>query len=139
MPDPTMRSSKPVTGLVRQNSYVPHNRIRRAALQSKQTSVSSGCIVAKQEVIRDCGVSTRNGYETMAVSPDNHWLAAAPSNQLTDVAVWNLTELIAACPSDTAVSADRGAHLVLHELTDGGANQFLVVVEPKNPSCRVYT
>jgi hypothetical protein len=48
-----------------------------------------------------------NGYYTMAVSPDNHWLAAAPLNQLTDVAAWNLTELIAACPSDTAVSGDR--------------------------------
>src|SRR5438876_1969156 len=29
-----------------------------------------------------------NGYYAMAISPDNHWLAAAPSNQLTDVAVW---------------------------------------------------
>ena len=38
-----------------------------------------------------------NGYYTMAVSPDNHWLAAAPSNQLTDVAFWDLSELIASC------------------------------------------
>lgn len=41
-----------------------------------------------------------NGYYTMAVSPDNHWLAAAPAHQLTDVDVWNLSELIAACSSD---------------------------------------
>jgi hypothetical protein len=27
------------------------------AIQSKQASMSSGCIVAKQEVILDCGVS----------------------------------------------------------------------------------
>jgi WD40 repeat protein len=45
-----------------------------------------------------------NGYYTMAVSPDNHWLAAAPSDQLSDVAVWDLTELIAACSSDAAAS-----------------------------------
>lgn len=43
-------------------------------------------------------------YHTMAVSPDNHWLAAAPSNQLTDVAVWDLTKIIAACSTDGAVS-----------------------------------
>lgn len=48
-----------------------------------------------------------NSYYTMAVSPDNHWLAAAPSNQLTDVAVWNLAELTAACSSDNAVSGDQ--------------------------------
>jgi len=48
-----------------------------------------------------------NSYYTMAVSPDNHWLAAAPSNQLTDVAVWDLTELIAACSSDAALSHDQ--------------------------------
>jgi hypothetical protein len=48
-----------------------------------------------------------SGYYTMAVSPDNHWLATAPSNQLTNVAVWNRTELIAACPNDTAVSGDQ--------------------------------
>jgi WD40 repeat protein len=48
-----------------------------------------------------------NGYYTMAISPDNHWLAAAPSNQLTDVAVWDLTEVIATCSSDAAVSGDQ--------------------------------
>jgi WD40 repeat protein len=48
-----------------------------------------------------------SNYSTMAVSPDNRWLAAAPSNQLTDVAVWDLTELIADCASDTAVSGDQ--------------------------------
>jgi WD40 repeat protein len=42
-------------------------------------------------------LKTGNDYYTMAVSPDNHWLAAAPSNQLTDVAFWDLSELIASC------------------------------------------
>ncbi|MFZ0882996.1 MAG: hypothetical protein WAN14_06325 [Candidatus Acidiferrales bacterium] len=46
-------------------------------------------------------------YSAMAVSPDNHWLAAGPSNQLTDVAVWDLREIIAGCSSDTAVSVSR--------------------------------
>lgn len=41
-----------------------------------------------------------DSYYTMAISPDDHWLAAAPSNQLTDVAVWDLSELIASCSSD---------------------------------------
>jgi hypothetical protein len=66
MPDPTMRSSKPVTRPVRQNSYIRRSRITRSsqaasmemhAIQSKQSSTSSGCIVAKQEAILDCGVS----------------------------------------------------------------------------------
>jgi len=48
-----------------------------------------------------------NGYYTMAVSPDNHWLAAAPSNQLTDVAVWDLPELIAACSSDAGAAGSQ--------------------------------
>lgn len=72
--------------------------------QNKQTSMSSGCIVAKQEVILDCGVKLGNGYYTMVVQPRQHRLAAAPSNQRTYVAVWNLTELTTVCPSDTAVS-----------------------------------
>lgn len=41
-----------------------------------------------------------NNYYTMAISPDNHWLAAAPSGQLTDVAVWDLSEVIGSCSSD---------------------------------------
>ena len=41
-----------------------------------------------------------NSYYTMAISTDNHWLAAAPSNQLTDVAVWELSQIIASCSSD---------------------------------------
>jgi WD40 repeat protein len=48
-----------------------------------------------------------NSYSTMAVSSDNRWLAAAPSNRLTDVAVWDLTELVAACSRYTAVSGDQ--------------------------------
>lgn len=45
-----------------------------------------------------------NGYYTMAVSPNNQWLAAAPSNQLTDVAVWDLAELVAGCSGDTGAA-----------------------------------
>lgn len=45
-----------------------------------------------------------NGYYTMAISPDNHWLVAAPAHQLTDVAFWDLSELIAACSGNPAVS-----------------------------------
>jgi WD40 repeat protein len=41
-----------------------------------------------------------NGYYPMAVSPNNQWLAAGPSNRLTDVAVWDLSELIAGCSGD---------------------------------------
>lgn len=48
-----------------------------------------------------------DSYSAMAVSPDNHWLAAGPSNQLTDVAVWDLREIIAGCSSDTVVSVSR--------------------------------
>ena len=48
-----------------------------------------------------------SGYYKMAVSPDNHWLAAAPSNQLTDVAVWDLSQLIAACDAGAAGSQPR--------------------------------
>jgi len=43
----------------------------------------------------------------MAVSSDKHWLAAAPSTQPADMALWNLTELVAASPSDTGVSGDQ--------------------------------
>jgi WD40 repeat protein len=48
-----------------------------------------------------------NGYYTMSVSPDNHWLAAAPVHQLTDVAVWDLSELIAACASDMGAASSQ--------------------------------
>lgn len=42
-----------------------------------------------------------NGYDEMAVSPDDRWLAAAPDKQLTDVAIWNLKDVLAACTSAT--------------------------------------
>lgn len=48
-----------------------------------------------------------NGYYTMAISSDDHWLAAAPSNQLTDVAVWDLTEVTAGCGSGAVVSGGQ--------------------------------
>ena len=72
MPDPTTRSSKPVTRPVRQNSYIPHNRITRAAKRrpwrcmpySLQASMSSGCIVVRQVVILDCGVSNPEAVTT---------------------------------------------------------------------------
>jgi WD40 repeat protein len=42
-----------------------------------------------------------NGYYAMALSPDNRWLAAAPTRQLTDVAVWEVSQLPAACSFST--------------------------------------
>ncbi|OLB28505.1 MAG: hypothetical protein DMG42_29880 [Acidobacteria bacterium] len=48
-----------------------------------------------------------NGYYAMAISPDNHWLAAAPSNQLTDVAVWELSQVIASCSSDMGATGSQ--------------------------------
>jgi WD40 repeat protein len=41
------------------------------------------------------------GYHDMALSPDDRWLAAAPDNQLTDVALWNVNDVLAACSSAT--------------------------------------
>ena len=38
-----------------------------------------------------------NGYYAMALSPDNRWLAAAPTGQLTNVAVWDVSQLPAVC------------------------------------------
>jgi WD40 repeat protein len=48
-----------------------------------------------------------DGYGTIAVSPDNRWLAAAPSNQLTDVAVWDFSTLIAGCVAGAADGRPR--------------------------------
>jgi WD40 repeat protein len=42
-----------------------------------------------------------NGYYAMALSPDNRWLAAAPTGQLTDVAVWEVSQLPAVCSFST--------------------------------------
>lgn len=48
-----------------------------------------------------------DNYYTMAISPDNHWLAAAPSGQLTDVAVWDLSHVIGPCSSDMGSSISQ--------------------------------
>lgn len=42
-----------------------------------------------------------NGYDDMAISPDDRWLAAAPDKQLTDVAIWKLKDVLAACTGAT--------------------------------------
>ena len=48
-----------------------------------------------------------NGYHDMALSADDRWLAAAPDNQLTDVAIWNTNDVLAACTSATESRASR--------------------------------
>jgi WD40 repeat protein len=42
-----------------------------------------------------------SGYYAMALSPDGRWLAAAPANRLTDVIIWDLSEILAACGGTT--------------------------------------
>jgi len=47
-----------------------------------------------------------NSYYAMAISPDNHWLAAAPANQLTDVIFWDLPQILASCSSGVGGSSN---------------------------------
>jgi WD40 repeat protein len=66
------------------------------------TSTAHGFAIWSDNGVQEC-FTQANGYHGMALSPDDHWLAAAPDNQLTDVALWNVSDVLAACDGTTTL------------------------------------
>jgi WD40 repeat protein len=65
------------------------------------TSTAHGLAIWNGDGVQEC-FTPADGYHNFALSPDGHWLAAAPDNRLTDVVIWKVSNVLSLCGEDAA-------------------------------------